>query len=92
MTRPPPAAPTPPGKDLFGHPRGLAPRMYCSQMLGVWFLSVTAGDSDTGLLCMAHVNPDAMPAVAIEAAVATLAGLVVYLFRVPISRLMGTAA
>ncbi|MEV7417062.1 oligopeptide:H+ symporter [Streptomyces sp. NPDC089919] len=70
----------------------LAPRKYCSQMLGVWFLAITAGDSVTALLSMAHVNLDAAPAVAIEGAVATLAGLAVYLSRRAISRLMGSAA
>ncbi|MCB5164574.1 oligopeptide:H+ symporter [Streptomyces bambusae] len=70
----------------------LAPRKYCSQMLGVWFLAVTAGDSVTGLLSMAHVNLSDLPAVAVEGALATLAGLAVLLRRKHISRLMGSAA
>ncbi|MCX4781797.1 peptide MFS transporter [Streptomyces sp. NBC_01264] len=70
----------------------LAPRKYCSQMMGVWFLAVTAGDSVTGLLSIAHVNLADTPAVAVEGAVAALAGLAVYLSRRGISRLMGSAA
>ncbi|MFI8105921.1 peptide MFS transporter [Streptomyces sp. NPDC086023] len=70
----------------------LAPRKYGSQMLGVWFLAVTAGDSVTALLSMAHVNLADTPAVAVEGAVAVLAGLGIYLARPYISRLMGSAA
>ncbi|WP_405497518.1 peptide MFS transporter [Streptomyces sp. NBC_00096] len=70
----------------------LAPSKYCSQMLGVWFLAVTAGDSVTGILSMAHVNLADAPAVLAESAVAILVGLGVYLCRHRISGLMGSAA
>lgn len=70
----------------------LAPRKYCSQMMGVWFLAVTAGDSVTGLLSMAHVNLADAGAVTVEGLVAVMAGLAIYLSRRSISRLMGSAA
>ncbi|MFE3762352.1 peptide MFS transporter [Streptomyces sp. NPDC059104] len=70
----------------------LAPQRYGSQMLGVWFLAVTAGDSVTGMLAMAHVDLSGFAAVAGEAAVALLAGLAIHRFRGRVNRLLaGTA-
>ncbi|MFF3646934.1 peptide MFS transporter [Streptomyces sp. NPDC002564] len=53
----------------------LAPAKYASQLLGVWFLAVTAGDSVTGLLAIAGVDLSGVGVVAAEASLAVLAGL-----------------
>ncbi|MFJ7209278.1 peptide MFS transporter [Streptomyces sp. NPDC098789] len=66
----------------------LAPQRYGSQMLGVWFLAVTAGDSVTGLLAMAHVDLGGTTAVAAEAVVAILAGMAVHRYRGHVDRLL----
>ncbi|MFJ3977828.1 peptide MFS transporter [Streptomyces sp. NPDC090021] len=58
----------------------LAPRAYGSQMIGVWFLAVTAGDSVTGLLSLTGVGLNSLGAVSAEAAVALVAAGV-FLFR-----------
>lgn len=70
----------------------MAPAKYASQMMGVWFLAVTAGDSVTALLsnpAVGGVNLDKMGFVAVEAVLAVLAGLAVWMYRGKVKRLMG---
>ncbi|GAA3825032.1 peptide MFS transporter [Streptomyces phyllanthi] len=70
----------------------MAPAKYASQMMGVWFLAVTAGDSVTGLLsnpAVGGVDLSGTPAVAMEAVLATVAGIAVYLYRRKVRALMG---
>ncbi|MBC7273235.1 MAG: MFS transporter, partial [Streptomyces sp.] len=45
----------------------MAPAKYASQMMGVWFLAVTAGDATTGLLSIAGVDLNKTGIVALEA-------------------------
>lgn len=70
----------------------MAPRKYASQMMGVWFLAVTAGDSITSLLSdpsVFGVDLNGTGAVAIEATLATLAALAVFMYRKKVKELMG---
>ncbi|WFB09118.1 oligopeptide:H+ symporter [Streptomyces sp. LX-29] len=67
----------------------MAPQKYSSQMMGVWFLAVTAGDCTTGLLGIAHVDLSSTGVVATEAALAVLAGFAVWMYRRKIIELMG---
>ncbi|MFJ1750181.1 peptide MFS transporter [Streptomyces sp. NPDC088116] len=67
----------------------MAPVKYASQMMGVWFLAVTAGDSVTGLLSIGGVDLSGAGAVAVEAVLATLAGFAVFMYRRKVSALMG---
>ncbi|MER5477143.1 oligopeptide:H+ symporter [Streptomyces sp. NPDC002734] len=67
----------------------MAPAKYASQMMGVWFLAVTAGDAVTGLVAEAGVNLDRTGFVALEAALAVLAGFAVYMYRGKVKQLMG---
>ncbi|MFD9456651.1 peptide MFS transporter [Streptomyces sp. NPDC059985] len=64
----------------------LAPEKYGSQMMGVWFLAVTAGDCTTSLAAIAGVNLDSRPFVIIEVAVAVAAGVGMLLARRTIAR------
>ncbi|MFF4018129.1 oligopeptide:H+ symporter [Streptomyces sp. NPDC001843] len=67
----------------------MAPAKYASQMMGVWFLAVTAGDATTGLLGVANVDLNKAGIVALEAALAVLAGLAVWMYRKKVKELMG---
>ncbi|WP_435207932.1 oligopeptide:H+ symporter [Streptomyces sp. bgisy034] len=70
----------------------MAPAKYASQMMGVWFLAVTAGDSVTALLsnpAVGGVDLDKMGFVAIEATLAVLAGFAVWMYRRKVKALMG---
>ncbi|MFF7989842.1 peptide MFS transporter [Kitasatospora xanthocidica] len=67
----------------------MAPQKYASQMMGVWFLAVTAGDCTTSLLSLAHVNLDGTGIIAMQAALAALAGFAVYTYRKKVQALMG---
>ncbi|MFB7598493.1 oligopeptide:H+ symporter [Streptomyces sp. NPDC056160] len=67
----------------------MAPAKYASQMMGVWFLAVSAGDATTGLLSIANVNLDKTGIVALEAALAVVAGLAVWMYRKRVKELMG---
>lgn len=66
----------------------MAPVKYASQMMGVWFLAVTAGDCATGLLSIAGVDLSGVGIIALEAAVAAVAGVAIYLSRKKVTRLM----
>jgi POT family proton-dependent oligopeptide transporter len=70
----------------------MAPAKYASQMMGVWFLAVTAGDSITSLLsnpAIAGVDLSGTAAVFGEAALAALAGFAVWMYRRKVKTLMG---
>ncbi len=70
----------------------MAPKKYASQMMGVWFLAVTAGDSVTALLsnpAVGGVSLDRMGFVGLEAALAVVAGVAVWMYRGKVKKLMG---
>ncbi|MFI1647595.1 peptide MFS transporter [Streptomyces avidinii] len=70
----------------------MAPAKYASQMMGVWFLAVTAGDSITSLLsdpAVFGIDLNGTGAVAIEATLACLAALAVFMYRRNVKTLMG---
>ncbi|MFI6340135.1 oligopeptide:H+ symporter [Streptomyces sp. NPDC050535] len=67
----------------------MAPAKYASQMMGVWFLAVTAGDATTGLLSIAGVDLNKMGIVALEATLAVVAGAAVWMYRNKVKELMG---
>ncbi|MFI9081445.1 peptide MFS transporter [Streptomyces sioyaensis] len=68
----------------------LAPASYAGQMMGVWFLAVTAGDCITSLLSIGGADLSGTSVIAVEAAVAALAGIAVYACRKRIVALMGS--
>ncbi|WP_316523839.1 peptide MFS transporter [Kitasatospora brasiliensis] len=67
----------------------MAPRKYASQMMGVWFLAVTAGDCTTSLLSLAGVSLNGTGIIAMEASLAALAGFAVFTYRKKVQALMG---
>jgi len=67
----------------------MAPAKYASQMTGVWFLAVTAGDATTALLSIAGVGLNGTGVVALEATLATVAGAAVFMYRAKVRSLMG---
>ncbi|MBX9424860.1 MULTISPECIES: peptide MFS transporter [Streptomyces] len=67
----------------------MAPRKYASQMMGVWFLAVTAGDCTTGLLSLAGVDLNGTGIIALQAALAVGAGFAVFMYRKKVQALMG---
>ncbi|MGW3554931.1 oligopeptide:H+ symporter [Streptomyces griseoincarnatus] len=67
----------------------MAPAKYASQMMGVWFLAVTAGDATTGLLSIAGVDLNKTGIVALEATLAVAAGFAVWMYRNKVKSLMG---
>ncbi|WP_447039361.1 peptide MFS transporter [Streptomyces sp. DSM 118878] len=70
----------------------MAPEKYSAQMMGVWFLAVTAGDSVTGLLTSPQLNVDLnnSGAVAVEAIIAVIAGFGIWTSRKKVKELMGS--
>ncbi|MFC8295907.1 peptide MFS transporter [Streptomyces sp. NPDC057242] len=67
----------------------MAPQKYASQMMGVWFLAVTAGDCTTGLLSIAGADLNGTGIIAMEAALAVLAGFAIWMYRKKVQTLMG---
>ncbi|MCX4969776.1 oligopeptide:H+ symporter [Streptomyces sp. NBC_00654] len=67
----------------------MAPAKYGSQMMGVWFLAVTAGDCTTSLLSLAGVDLNRTGMVGLEAALAILAGFAIWMYRKKVTALMG---
>ncbi|MFE9257079.1 peptide MFS transporter [Streptomyces sp. NPDC006879] len=67
----------------------MAPQKYASQMMGVWFLAVTAGDCTTTLLALAGVDLNGSAVIALEATAALVAGIAVYVYRGKVKALMG---
>ncbi|QGZ49258.1 MFS transporter [Streptomyces sp. QHH-9511] len=68
----------------------MAPQKYASQMMGVWFLAVTAGDCTTGLLSLAGVDLNGTSIIAMQAALAVAAGFAIYMYRKKVQSLMGS--
>lgn len=68
----------------------MAPAKYASQMMGVWFLAVTAGDCTTGLLSTAGVQLNGTGVVTLQAFLAVAAGVAVFMYRGKVKQLMGT--
>ncbi|WP_420034001.1 peptide MFS transporter [Streptomyces sp. cg28] len=68
----------------------MAPAKYTGQMMGVWFLAVTAGDSITALLSTAGVNLNTKGAVGAEVLIAVIAGLGFWMYRGRVKKLMGS--
>lgn len=70
----------------------MAPAKYGSQMMGVWFLAVTAGDSVAGLLTSPQLNVDlnTSASVAVEAVVAIIAGVGFWANRKRVKQMMGS--
>ncbi|WP_030623989.1 peptide MFS transporter [Streptomyces sclerotialus] len=67
----------------------MAPVKYASQMMGIWFLANTAGDSVTSLLSIGGVDMSGSRAILVEAILAALAGLAIYMFRKNVRARMG---
>ncbi|MCX4981276.1 peptide MFS transporter [Streptomyces sp. NBC_00572] len=68
----------------------MAPKKYASQMMGVWFLAVTAGDCTTGLLSIAGVDLNGTGIIAMQATLAVAAGFAIYMYRKKVQGLMGS--
>ncbi|MFI6471695.1 peptide MFS transporter [Streptomyces sp. NPDC050516] len=67
----------------------LAPEKYASQMMGVWFLAVTAGDSVIALLQLIGAPTDSTYWFASQGGLAVLAGVAIFMFRRKVKPLMG---
>ncbi|MFF5505416.1 peptide MFS transporter [Streptomyces roseolus] len=67
----------------------MAPQKYASQMMGVWFLAVTAGDCTTGLLSIAGVDLNGTGIIALQASLAVAAGFAIFMYRKKVQGLMG---
>ncbi|HET6858895.1 MAG TPA: oligopeptide:H+ symporter [Streptomyces sp.] len=67
----------------------MAPVKYASQMMGVWFLAVTAGDCVMTLLATYGVGLDSTAVVTGEAVAALGAGIAIFLYRKKVQALMG---
>ncbi|MFE2928777.1 peptide MFS transporter [Streptomyces goshikiensis] len=67
----------------------LAPQKYASQMMGVFFLAVTAGDSTIALLQLLGAPTDTQGWFATQGVLAALAGIAIYMYRKKVQPLMG---
>ncbi|WP_406139378.1 peptide MFS transporter [Streptomyces sp. NBC_01089] len=67
----------------------MAPAKYASQMMGVWFLAVTAGDCVTSLMSLSGVNLNKSGMVGLEAGLAVVAAIAVWMYRGKVRELMG---
>lgn len=67
----------------------LAPQKYASQMMGVWFLAVTAGNSVVALLQLLGAPTDTQGWFASLGALAALAGVAIFMYRKKVQPLMG---
>ncbi len=67
----------------------LAPAKYASQMMGVWFLAVTAGDSVIALLQLIGAPTDTQAWFASQGILAALAGVAIFMYRRKVKALMG---
>ncbi|MEU7567568.1 peptide MFS transporter [Streptomyces fradiae] len=67
----------------------LAPAKYASQMMGVWFLAVTAGSSVISLLQLVGAPTDTEWWFASQGAIAVLGGVAILMFRKRVQPLMG---
>ncbi|MFE2107548.1 peptide MFS transporter [Kitasatospora sp. NPDC059463] len=69
----------------------LAPTKYASQMMGVWFLAVTAGDCVAAIFQLV-LGDDVVGSTwyfAVQGSMAIIAGVALYLYRRKVVRLMG---
>lgn len=66
-----------------------APAKYAGQMMGVWFLAVTACDSVTGLLTNPAVGGSDLGGTGMVAFEATLAALAIHMYRKKVRALTG---
>ncbi|WP_175407977.1 peptide MFS transporter [Streptomyces sp. TRM64462] len=67
----------------------LAPAKYASQMMGVWFLAVTAGSSVISLLQLVGAPTDTEWWFASQGAIAMAGGVAIFMFRRKVQPLMG---
>ncbi|MFD4139014.1 MULTISPECIES: peptide MFS transporter [unclassified Streptomyces] len=67
----------------------LAPQKYASQMMGVWFLAVTAGNSVVALLQLLGAPTDTQGWFASLGALAAVAGIAIFMYRKKVQPLMG---
>lgn len=67
----------------------LAPAKYASQMMGVWFLAVTAGSSVIALLQLIGAPTDTEWWFASQGAIAMLGGFAIFMYRRKVQPLMG---
>lgn len=67
----------------------VAPRKYAGQMMGVWFLAVTAGNCITSLLALVGVEPSGAGAIGAGAVLASVAGFAIFMYRKRVAALMG---
>ncbi|MQS36770.1 peptide MFS transporter [Streptomyces katsurahamanus] len=67
----------------------LAPEKYAAQMMGVWFLAVTAGDSVIALLQLIGAPTDTQGWFASQGVIAALAGVAIFMWRRKVKPLMG---
>ncbi|MFF3325469.1 peptide MFS transporter [Streptomyces sp. NPDC002889] len=67
----------------------LAPQKYASQMMGVWFLAVTAGNSVIALLQLLGAPTDTQGWFASLGALAAVAGIAIFMYRKKVQPLMG---
>ncbi|MFE2285543.1 peptide MFS transporter [Streptomyces sp. NPDC059443] len=67
----------------------MAPQKYASRMMGVWFLTVTAGDCAASLLSIAGVDLNGTGIIADQAFLASLAGFALYMYRKNVQRMTG---
>ncbi|MFD7442423.1 peptide MFS transporter [Streptomyces sp. NPDC059909] len=67
----------------------LAPQKYASQMMGVWFLAVTAGNSVVALLQLIGTPTDTQGWFASLGALAAVAGVAIFMYRKKVQPLMG---
>ncbi|MFF0064049.1 MULTISPECIES: oligopeptide:H+ symporter [unclassified Streptomyces] len=67
----------------------LAPQKYASQMMGVFFLAVTAGDSLIALVQLIGAPTDTQGWFASQGVLAALAGLAIFMYRKKVQPLMG---
>ncbi|GGQ03022.1 peptide MFS transporter [Streptomyces roseolilacinus] len=67
----------------------LAPAKYASQMMGVWFLAVTAGSSVISLLQLVGAPTDTEWWFASQGAIAVAGGIAIFMYRKRVQPLMG---
>ncbi|ANW19892.1 peptide MFS transporter [Streptomyces clavuligerus] len=67
----------------------LAPQKYASQMMGVWFLAMTAGNSVIALLQLLGAPTDSQVWFASQGIIAALSGVAVFMWRRKVKALMG---
>ncbi|MEO3976397.1 oligopeptide:H+ symporter [Streptomyces sp. CAU 1734] len=67
----------------------LAPKKYSSQMLGIWFLAISAGSSMIALLQAVGTPSNSPLWFASQGAIAVIAGVAIFMFRRKVKPLMG---